>query len=201
VMAFMNVLHGAFTTNSGAASDTLLESEVSTEAELRHHRYDTVGNSNLLPEYKCALRAFTIEMATYIQPNSSVSIWTALSESAFQMNQYNGTSFSAKKSTPASKPFETAQEIKKGSCLRTVFVHGVNGNDLFEGTFERPMKTIQVALSLTRVLRDVHGSNNALCITIRGGTYYLDTNATTTSSQVGAIALTSTDSNLVIENY
>jgi hypothetical protein len=40
-----------------------------------------------------------------------------------------------------------------------------------------------------------------LCIAIRGGTYYLGTNATTSSSQIGAIALTSNDSNLVIENY
>jgi hypothetical protein len=47
----------------------------------------------------------------------------------------------------------------------------------------------------------VHGSDNTLCITIRGGTYYLGTNATTASSQIGAIALTSNDSNLVIENY
>ncbi len=38
-------------------------------------------------------------------------------------------------------------------------------------------------------------------MTIRGGTYYLGTNATTSSSQIGAIALTSNDSNLVIENY
>jgi hypothetical protein len=63
------------------------------------------------------------------------------------------------------------------------------------------MKTIQAALSRTRALRVVHGSNNVLCITIRGGTYYLGTNATTASSQIGAIALTTNDSNLVIENY
>ena len=42
---------------------------------------------------------------------------------------------------------------------------------------------------------------NSFCITIRGGTYYLGTNATTTSSQIGVIALTSNDSNLIIENY
>jgi hypothetical protein len=63
------------------------------------------------------------------------------------------------------------------------------------------MKTIQAASSFTLVLRTPHGSNNALCITIRGGTYYLGTNATTTSSQIDAIALTSNESNLVIENY
>jgi hypothetical protein len=86
--------------------------------------------------------------------------------------------------------------MKKEACLRTVFVHDVNGDDSFDGTFDIPMKTIQAALSLTRALRAVRGSNNVLCITIRGGT-----NATTTSSQIGAIALTSNDSNLVIENY
>jgi hypothetical protein len=63
------------------------------------------------------------------------------------------------------------------------------------------MKNTQAALSLTRALRTVHSSNNILCITIRGGTYYLSTNATTISSQIGAIALTSNDSNLAIENY
>ncbi|CAF1692117.1 unnamed protein product, partial [Adineta ricciae] len=40
-------------------------------------------------------------------------------------------------------------------------------------------------------------------IIIRAGTYYLGTNASesTTSSQRGVIALTSNDSNIVIENY
>jgi hypothetical protein len=91
--------------------------------------------------------------------------------------------------------------MQKGTCHRTVFVHDQKGNDLFDGTFENPMKTIQSALFLTRNIRTVHGNDNTLCITIRGGTYYLGTNATTTSSQIGAIALTSNDSNLVIENY
>jgi hypothetical protein len=63
------------------------------------------------------------------------------------------------------------------------------------------MKTIQAALLLSRTLRATHGSDNTWCLTIRGGTYYLGTNATTTSSQIGAIALTANDSNLVIENY
>ena len=47
----------------------------------------------------------------------------------------------------------------------------------------------------------MHGSDSTLCITIRRGTYYLGTNATTLNSQIGAIALTTNDSNLVIENY
>jgi hypothetical protein len=63
------------------------------------------------------------------------------------------------------------------------------------------MKTIEAALSLTRTLRSVHSHDKTLCITIRGGIYYLGTNATTFSSQIGTIALTSNDSNLVIENY
>ena len=80
-------------------------------------------------------------------------------------------------------------------------MHDFQGDDLFHGTFEKPMKTIQAALSLTRTLRAVRGRDSTLCITIRGGTYYLGTNATTTSSRIGAIALTSNDSNIVIENY
>jgi hypothetical protein len=162
--------------------------------------YGTVGNPNIAASDDCALRAFTVEMATYIQPNSSRSNWTALSESALQMNQCQ-VSHGAYEPSTATKPFEPVPKMKKEACLRTVFVHDRNGDDSFDGTVEKPMKTIQAALFFTRVLRTVHGSNNVLCITIRGGTYYLGTNATTTSSQIGAIALTSNDSNLVIENY
>ncbi|CAF1010016.1 unnamed protein product [Didymodactylos carnosus] len=169
--------------------------------ESYHPRYSTVGNPNISPEHDCALRAFTIEMATYIEPTFSKTNWTTLSQSAFQMNQCNGTSHTAYQPSSSDKLFKTAPEIKKGTCHHTVFVHDLKGNNLFDGTFERPMKTIQAALSLTRTLRAVHDSGNTLCITIRGGTYYLGTNATIWSSQIGAIALTSDDSNLVIENY
>jgi len=117
------------------------------------------------------------------------------------MNQCNGTVSNAYQPPSDAKPFKAAPEMKKGACQHTVFVHDLKGNDLFDGSFERPMKTIQAALSITRNLRTVQGSDNTLCITIRGGTYYLGTNANTTSSQIGAIALTTSDSNLVIENY
>jgi hypothetical protein len=177
----------------GPASTILIDSP--------HPRYSTVGNPNISPEDDCALRAFTIEMAAYIAPAASKTNWTTLSQSAFQMNQCNGTSYTAYQPPSSAKPFKTAPDMKKGACHRTVFVHDSAGNDLFDGTFEKPLKTIQAALSLTRTLRTVHGSGSTLCITIRGGTYYLGTNATTSSSQIGAIALTSNDSNLVIENY
>ncbi|CAF1256144.1 unnamed protein product [Rotaria sp. Silwood1] len=91
--------------------------------------------------------------------------------------------------------------MKKRACHHTIFVYDLKGNYLFDGTFERPLKTIQATVSFTHTLRIVHGSDKILCISIRGRTYYLGTNATTTSSQIGAIALTSNDSNLVIENY
>jgi hypothetical protein len=186
--------------NPNSTSTTYLRYGHLTEADLLDPHHGTVDNPNIAANHDCSLRAFTIEMATYIQPNSSKSNWTALSESALQMDECK-TSHGAYEPSTASKPFETVPEMKKGACVRTVFVHGVNGDDSFDGTLDKPLKTIQAALSFTRVLRDVHGSNNALCITIRGGTYYLGTNATTTSSQIGAIALTSNDSNLVIENY
>jgi hypothetical protein len=210
LIAFMNFSHGALThtnndrvnydLNPDAASTTSLGSADLTEVDPQHSRHGTVGIPNVPPAYDCALRAFTIEMAAYIAPTASKMNWTALSEIAFQMNQCN-VSYGAYKPSTATKRFKTAPEMKKEACLQTVFVHGVNGDDSFDGTFDRPMKTIQAALSFTRVLRASHGSNKVLCITIRGGTYYLGTNATTTSSQIGAIALTSNDSNLVIENY
>ncbi|CAF5105927.1 unnamed protein product, partial [Rotaria sp. Silwood1] len=161
----------------------------------------TVSNLNVPLDIDCALRAFAIEMAAYIAPTALKTNWTILSQSAFQMNQCNSTPNTVYQPSSDAKPFKTTPEMKKGACHHTVFVHDLKGNDLFDGTFERPLKTIQAALSLTRSLRAMHGSDNTLCIIIRGGTYYLGTNSTTTSSQIGAIALTSNDSNLVIENY
>jgi hypothetical protein len=153
--------------NPDAASITSLGSEDSSEADPHHPRHGTVGNYYVVREYDCALRAFTIEMATYIKPNSSISNWTALSESALQMQECN-MSYRSYEPSADTKPFKTAPEMKKRACLRTVFVHGVNGDDSFDGTFDSPMQTIQAALSLTRVLCTVHGNNNALCIAIRG---------------------------------
>lgn len=164
-------------------------------------RYSSVGNPNIPLEYDCALRAFAIEMSTYIAPSSSKSNWTTLSRDAFQMNECNSTSKFSYHSPKSVRMFKTAPEIPKSRCQHTVFVHDSRGNDLFDGTFKKPMKTIQAALSLIRSLRTVHDSDTVICMTIRGGTYYLGTNATTWSSQIGAIALTSNDSNLVIENY
>lgn len=168
---------------------------------LPHPLYTTVGNSKIPPDDDCALRAFTIEMAGYIAPTSSRTKWMALSESALQMNQCNTTSHNDYKPLRSDKSFESVPNIKQSPCYHTIFVHDLEGSDLFDGNFERPVKTIQNALLLTRNLRVKHGRNSTLCITIRGGTYYLGTNATTTSSQIGAIALTSNDSNLIIENY
>ena len=164
-------------------------------------RYTSVRNLHIPLDDDCALRAFGIEMAGYIAPASSKSNWTTLSQSAFQMNQCKTTSHTVYQSSNSTKPFKTASEMPKGVCHHTVFVHDLEGNDLHDGTFERPMKTIQASLSRVRTLRSVYGNDRILCMTIRGGTYYLGTNATTTSSQIGAIALTSNDSNLVIENY
>ena len=164
-------------------------------------RYYTTGNPNIPLVDDCALRGFTIEMAAYIAPVAWKANWTTLSQSALQMSQCNTTAYTSYQARSSAKTFKTAPVRKKGICHHTIFVHGLEGNDLFHGTFEKPMKTIQAALSLTRTLRAIYGSESMLCITIRGGTYYLGTNATTSSSQIGAISLTSNDSNTVIENY
>jgi len=169
---------------------------------ISHSHYNTVSNPNIPLEYDCALRAFIVEMAAYIAPASAKTNWTTLSQSALQMNQCNNSlSIAADQSKISKKPFKTVSEMKKGACYHTVYVHNSQGNDLFDGTFDRPMKTVQAALSHIRALRAMHGNDKTLCMTIRGGTYYLGTNATTWGSKIGAIALTSNDSNLVIENY
>ncbi|CAF4867217.1 unnamed protein product [Rotaria socialis] len=140
-------------------------------------------------------------MAGYIAHALPKTNWTVLSQSAFQMNQCNNISYNTHQPLNRIESFKIIQEMKTTNCYHRVFVYDSNGSDLFDGTFERPMKTIQTAVSLTRILRTVHDNDKILCITIRGGIYYLDTNATTTSSQIGAITLTTNDSNLVIENY
>ncbi|CAF0854612.1 unnamed protein product [Adineta steineri] len=170
--------------------------------ELYHSLYSTVGNPNISSEYDCALRAFTIEMAAYIAPPAVKTNWTTLTQSAFQMNQCNNTLYSTyQPSNHHHKAFNTPLKTNQQTCYHKIFVHDIKGNDLFDGTFEQPKKTMHAALSLTRILRTGYGNENILCIIIRGGTYYLGTNATSTSSQIGAIALTSNDSNLIIENY
>ena len=168
------------------------------EVDPRHGR---VHNPYVIPDDDCALRAFTIEMATYIAPSFWKNSWTALSKSAFQMNECNKTKIRTSRLFDTTNSFQTADKVRKSTCHRTVYVHSRTGHDLFDGTLQRPVKTIQAALSLTRALRIVHGNHHTLCIVIRGGTYYLGTNATTPSSNVGVIALTSRDSNLVIENH
>ncbi len=130
--------------------------------ELPHPRHTTVGNLKVPREYDCALRAFTIEMAAYIAPASSKANWTALTKSAFQMNQCNSTLNIAYQPSISAQPFKTAPEMKNEACQHIVFVHNLKGNDLFDGAFERPLKTIQSARSLTRSLCSVHGTDNTL---------------------------------------
>jgi hypothetical protein len=61
--------------------------------EVPHSRVGTVGNPNIPLNIDCALRAFTIEMAANSAPDPFKANWTALTQSAFQMNQCNGTSY------------------------------------------------------------------------------------------------------------
>jgi hypothetical protein len=98
------------TFNTGAVSATSIGYEDSTEADTRHPRHGAVGNPNVVRAYDCALRAFTIEMATYIKPNSSRTNWTALSESALQMQECN-MSYGAYEPPVTAKPFATAAEM------------------------------------------------------------------------------------------
>jgi hypothetical protein len=56
-------------------------------------------------------------------------------------------------STSSDKPFTTAPEMPKGAFVIIQYLCTIyKGNDLFDRTSERPMKTSQAALSLTRTL-------------------------------------------------
>jgi hypothetical protein len=102
-------------------------------------------------------------MAAYIAPASAKTNWTTLSQSALQMNQCNNSlSIAADQSKSSKKPFKTVSEMKKGACYHTVYVHNSQGNDLFDGTFDKPMKTVQAALSHIRALRAMHGNDKTL---------------------------------------
>ena len=119
--------------------------------------------------------------------------WTALSQSALQMNQCNIASYANYQPPKPAQPFQTAPKIKRGTSQHIVFVHGLKGSDLFYGTFEKPMHTVQSGLSRTHRLRATQGTQTILCMAISGAIYYLQGNATTASSQIGAIALTAND--------
>ncbi|CAF1461879.1 unnamed protein product [Adineta ricciae] len=163
--------------------------------------YNTVRNVHVPLEYDCALRDFTIEMVNYIAPTSFKANWTTLAQSALQINQCHNTSHSFHSPLLLPTSASTNANKLKTSCHHSIFVHHSQGNDAFHGSFQQPMKTIQAALHRARLHRQ--NTQTTLCIIIRAGTYYLGTNASasTTSSQRGVIALTSNDSNIVIENY
>ncbi|CAF0862133.1 unnamed protein product [Adineta ricciae] len=160
---------------------------------------NTVNNPNVPLDIDCALRAFAIEMANYIAPPPFKSNWTSLVESAIQFNQCHNTSRTHPHLQPSSPPTKSNQQL----CNNSFYVHHSKGNDFFDGSFQYPFQTIQTALDHVRLQRQINPrlTQNTSCIIIRGGTYYLGTNASTTTSQKGVIALTSNDSNLIIKNY
>ncbi|CAF0900788.1 unnamed protein product [Adineta steineri] len=190
------VVYGTCGTLTFSTSDFTSENVVKINP-----RYGRVNNPNVALKDDCALRAFTIEMAGYIAPSFWKNKWISLSESAFQMNECNETMYRTYRFSNTRPPFKIKEERKTDACYRSVFVDDETGDDLSKGTFDKPLKTIQAAVSLTRILRILHGSDNTMCIVIRAGTYYLGTNATSSNSQLGAIALTNDDSNLIIQNY
>ncbi|CAF2131715.1 unnamed protein product [Rotaria magnacalcarata] len=172
-----------------------------TENDLGHSRHGRVDNPNIQSENDVLFEPLQLKWLDILLLHCRKQIGRYSVKSAFQMNQCNNISYNTQEPLNRTKSFKIIQEMETTTCYHRVFVYDSNGSDLFVGTSERPMKTIQAVVSLTRILRTNHGNDKILCITIRGVTYYLGTNTTTTSSQIGAITLTTNDSNLVIENY
>ncbi|UJR11877.1 hypothetical protein I4U23_016056 [Adineta vaga] len=91
-------------------------SSILTKTDQYDPRRGTVRNSNIPLADDCALRAFTVETVSYIQPNASRSNWTALSESALQMNECRG-----QKPFTIRKSFESMQITQNKDRFRAIF--------------------------------------------------------------------------------
>ena len=174
----------------------------------------------------CYLRSFGVEFATWLQPPSPISNWTAAVEDGFEMNvlcagqTYNTTDDNQARypSPPLAKRPIALQRAEQllSNCQHHVYVDANSGDDENAGSLSRPVQSIAVGLQLTRTIRinntplpQPNVAPPAICLVLRRATYYLS--GTTSgiagltsaeiSSRVGAIALTSVDSGLTVTAY
>ena len=147
----------------------------------------------------CSLRAFTVEMAGWRQPEGAgTSNWTALAASAMQMSQcppQPSVGGRGRRTDTVSAP------VSASACAAEVWVDGSAGLASGDGSRAAPINSLQAALGLTRSLRmrlAPASPPQQLCIVLKAGTYYLGANASSHSSQVGSVALLPIDSHLTL---
>ena len=108
LLALLLLMYGSYSMITYPSGDRTLDSLIKVDP-----RHGKVGNPNVLLKDDCALRAFTIEMAGYIAPAFWKNNWTALSESAFQMNECNETTHRADRSSHARRPAQQGRDAHR----------------------------------------------------------------------------------------
>ena len=160
-----------------------------------------VHNAFIDPAADCALRAFVVERATYLQPAAARTDWGLRAIDALQMaGQCPGWLPSPSPSTPAASASYPSLDV---ACGVEVFV-SPSGSDANAGTLASPLATPTAALRLTRYLRS--STLTPACITLRAGTYHLGSadrggGDQAADSRVGVLELTAIDSNLTLRAY
>jgi len=173
----------------------------------RHPSKGTLANLQLDPAIDCAFRSVAIEVVTARQPSDAFSNWTALAESAFQMEQCSNYSLHTASSTAAASSFQPAPTAPQpAACAHELFVDAERGVDTnAAGSASSPFQSVNAALTALRQQRkaDAQLATATACITLRGGRHYLggvsSASQPVTSSRIGAIHLTAADSNLVLQ--
>ena len=167
----------------------------------RHPSKGRLANERLDPAIDCAFRSVALEVVTARQPADAISNWTALAESAFQMQQCSNLSLH----TAAYTAPPVASSPQPPACQHELFVDADKGDDGSVGSVSSPFRSVTAALTALRGLRrtDVGLSTATACITLRGGRYHLggvsSVSQPVTSSRIGAVLLTAEDSNLVLQ--
>ena len=162
----------------------------------------------------CQLRALAVEYAAWLQPADAISNWTAAVQSGMEMDVLCPAQLripTAARFPPPSivrRPQATlsAKQLLDGCPLGLrVFVDGNNGHDSANGTQAAAVQTIARGLALLRGQRAAVASSSPACLVLRKSRYYLGTNSglalapsAESSSRIGAIALDSADSGLIL---
>lgn len=158
-----------------------------------------LANAQMDTAIDCQIRLIAAQYAIYLQPDTArapqaSANWSKVVYDGLQMDSLCPTTVSL--TGYHIQPIVTPKQQK---CDWSVYVDGTNGNDTNPGTITQPLQTIQHALRLSRS----RTASVSPCIIVRTGVYYLgfDDSKNSRPSQVGAIDLTSVDSNLTISAY
>ena len=157
----------------------------------------------------CALKSFAAQFASYLQPAlwTHSSNWTSEVVQALQLPSLCGVSSSAIAPPPMRRPSTVpGHATAPPACDWTRYVDGLHGAPTNNGTLDSPWSDVSYAVRQSRTRPT---TLTRACIYVRGGPdrpahYFGDHHehmGAQYESQLGAIALTASDSNLTISAY